>query len=158
MPFPGQFSRYQHVIHLGLTYLYQGPSPEKSRRSEKKNSEQKAAVVACLGNRKIRNTYKQAPLVRLLGRCSPVLVCPKYVCSNFLRARRIQRGFWPVWSDQAIRSGLPSHQPIIRKPVSGTGAQYVRVRKNIHRYSKDACYPPQNNPLLRISHEIPLLG
>ena len=33
------------------------------------------------------------------------MLCRKYVCSIFLRARRIQRGFWPVWSDQAILSG-----------------------------------------------------
>jgi hypothetical protein len=65
MPFPGgNSSRYQHAIHLGLTYLYLSIRDllQKSlEEEEKKKREQKAAVVACLGNRRIRSTYKQAP-------------------------------------------------------------------------------------------------
>ncbi|KAF8481618.1 hypothetical protein DFH94DRAFT_731928 [Russula ochroleuca] len=56
MPFPGVILTY---LYLSIRALLQKDLEEEGKQNRQR--EQKAAVVACLGNRKIRSTYEQAP-------------------------------------------------------------------------------------------------
>jgi hypothetical protein len=138
MPFPGLTlqvpTRYPPWVNLSLS-VYQGPSPEKSRRSGKKNQRPKSGGGGLLRQSNQKCTLQTGTVVHPLGQCCPVLVYPKYVCCIFLRARRIQRGFWPVWSDPGhpLGHGLPTHHSDPLEPVRRTAGHCMRVRKNIHR-------------------------
>jgi len=110
-----KLSRYQHTIHLGLTCLHLSIRDllQKSLEEEENKTERaKSGGGGLLRQSKDQKYLQTGTVVHLLGQCSPVMVYPKYVCSIFLRARRIQRGFWPVWSEQAILSGT-AFPPII---------------------------------------------
>jgi hypothetical protein len=54
---PGAISRAGNLSSIRLS----GPFSRKVSKKKKKQREQKAVVVATLGNRKIRSTYAQAP-------------------------------------------------------------------------------------------------
>lgn len=103
MPFPG-------VIDLSLS-VYQGFCRRISKKKGKKQTDRaKSGGGGLLRQSKDQKHLRTGTVVHLLGICWPVLVSHKYVCSNGLRARRIQRGFWPVWSEWAIRSGNRAFQ------------------------------------------------
>lgn len=126
MPFPG-------VVDLSLS-VYQGPSAEGSRRRRGKNrqTEQKAAVVACSGNRKIRSTYEQAPSS----------ICSEYAgLSWFPTSTCAVTVYAPVGYNEAFGPFGPS----------GPSARVTGPSNCVRKHTQiqiDSC------PLLLISHEI----
>lgn len=120
----GNSSGTKHVIHhrsnLSLS-VYQGPSPEKVSKTkiQKKNTPEKAKSG---GGGSLRQSKDQKYLQTGTGRPSPRSVLSRIGAPQvrvqylFLRARRIQRGFWPVWSDPGHPLGhhlptTPSFRP-----------------------------------------------
>jgi hypothetical protein len=115
MPNPNKagYEKPSRAISEVITYplsVYQGLSPETSRRRREKKRA-KSGSGGYLWQSKDQKHLRTGTAVHLLGQGCPLLVSHKYVCNNILRARRTQRGFWPVWSVWAILSDTaPQYQ------------------------------------------------
>jgi hypothetical protein len=110
------------VILLGnlSSIRLSGPfSRNISKEKEKKRA--KSGSGGYLWQSKDQKHLRTGTAVHQLGQGCPLLVSHKYVCNNILRARRTQRGFWPVWSFWAILSDTALQYQLL--------AHCVRVRK-----------------------------
>jgi hypothetical protein len=131
MPFPGVILTY---LYLSIRALLQKDLEEEGKQNRQR--EQKAAVVACLGNRKIRSTYEQAPS-SICSDSAHLSWFPTSTCAVTLYA--------PVGYNEAFGPFGPTG-PSARATKALAASVCVRKHTQIQI---DSC------PLLLISHEIP---
>lgn len=137
-----KLSRYQHVIHPGLTYLYLSIRAllQKSLEEEVKKKERaKSSGGSFLGQSKDQKYLQTGTVVHLLGQCSPVLAYPKLRVQQLftrpsdttrLLARLVRPGH-PLGHDLPTRHSGPLGP--VRRTIGR--AQYGACeKKNIHRY------------------------